>query len=233
MTGVVPAGFEAYARVLHPVEQEDQPSTSWAAVAEAAGTQIHALAQWHLLAPRRGSTRPWWRTSGPDIGNLDPEALADLVTVLRRHTTTAAECWFCLWSGYGWIHGSPSAVLLQFDESAGLSESEPVPPAFPDDVLAADQLVRLAAREYLLGRGPLEAATRVGDQITPDWFEPQSPNIFWPTDRSWCVATEIDFDSTLVGGSEQLVTELVTHERLEAFRIQPQDSLQDNADHVN
>ena len=72
VTGVVPAGFEAYARVLHPVEREDQPSTSWAAVAEAAGTQVHALAQWHLLAPRRGSMRPWWRTSGPDMGTLTP-----------------------------------------------------------------------------------------------------------------------------------------------------------------
>ena len=39
------AGFAAYARVLHPVEVEDRPTTSGSAAAQAAGTQVHALAQ--------------------------------------------------------------------------------------------------------------------------------------------------------------------------------------------
>ncbi len=34
----------------------------------------------------------------------------------------------------------------------------------------------------------------------------QSPNICWPADRASCAASEIDFDSTLVAGSEELIT---------------------------
>jgi hypothetical protein len=177
--------------------------------------------------------KPWWRDAAPDVGNLSPEALTDLLEVLRRHTATATDCWFCLWSGYGWIHGSPAVSMLQLGGRTGRSKSSPVPPAFSDHVRASDQLVRLPARAYLLGRGPLDAASRLGDQLTPEWCERQSPNLFWPADRSWCVATEIDLDSTLVGGTAQLVAELIAHERLEAFRVQPEDSLQHDADRLN
>lgn len=73
----------------------------------------------------------------------------------------------------------------------------------------------------------------MGSQLEKDWWIPQSPNIFWPTDRAWCVASEIDFDSTLVGGSQALIEDLVNSSRLEALMIQPGDALHDHADQVN
>ena len=30
---------------------------------------------------------------------------------------------------------------------------------------------------------------------------PRSPNLFWPSDHAWCVATEIDLLFTLVAGT--------------------------------
>jgi len=62
---------------------------------------------------------------------------------------------------------------------------------------------------------------------------PQSPNLLWPVDRSWCVATEIDFDSTLVGGSAELIAAVLANPDLEAFPVRPDDSLQADADTVN
>ncbi|GAA1437719.1 hypothetical protein GCM10009616_39950 [Microlunatus lacustris] len=231
--GVVPVGFEAYGRVLHPVRVEDQPPISWSAVAEAAGTQLHALAPWHRVAPRQpGADASWWQ-EGPDTGTLDPASLVDLLDVLRRHTTTAEDCWFCLWSGYGWIHGSPAVSLLRFQDGAGWAAQPPVPPAFPAEVLAPDRLVELPGRSHLLARGPLDAATRLADEVTTHGFGPQSPNLFWPSDRRWCVATEIDLDSTLVGGTGALISELLGHDRLEVFRVRPDDSLQDDGDRIN
>lgn len=38
---------------------------------------------------------------------------------------------------------------------------------------------------------------------------PQSSNILWPADRGWVMATEMDFDSTVVPGARQLVSALV------------------------
>jgi hypothetical protein len=38
-------------------------------------------------------------------------------------------------------------------------------------------------------------------EIGADRHFAESPCLFWPADRAWCVATEVDFDSTLVSGS--------------------------------
>jgi hypothetical protein len=61
----------------------------------------------------------------------------------------------------------------------------------------------------------------------------QSPNLFWPADRSWCVASEIDFDSTLVGGSRDLVDAVLAHPGLEVWPVSAGDSLAWDADTIN
>lgn len=63
--------------------------------------------------------------------------------------------------------------------------------------------------------------------------EVRSPNHSWPTDRSWFVATEVDYDSTIVGGSRRLISELLTDPTLEAFPICLDDSLQSDSDRQN
>ncbi len=64
-------------------------------------------------------------------------------------------------------------------------------------------------------------------------FSPQSPNLFWPADHAWCVASEIDFDSTVVGGSEMLIEALLDADGLETWRVEPDDSLACDADTIN
>lgn len=60
-----------------------------------------------------------------------------------------------------------------------------------------------------------------------DWFASQSPSLFWPADDAWCVASEIDFDSTLVGGSSALVQAITDSAALEAFAIEPDAPFED------
>jgi len=233
VTSVVPDRFPAYVRILHPVETGDGQTVPWSAVAEAAGTHIHPLAQWNRVAPRRDNHQDWWRGLNPEEGHLPQTSLAPLTKVLARHTSNPGDCWFGLWAGYGWIHGSPSVAFTYPDDSQRQPEESPVPPAFPAEVTDPTRLLHLPARDYLLGRGPIQAASGIGHQLTPNWFIPQSPNLLWPQDRAWCIATEIDFDSTLVAGNHQLITELVDHPHLEVWQVQPHDSLQHNADHIN
>lgn len=45
----------------------------------------------------------------------------------------------------------------------------------------------------------------------------QSPNLWWPEDRSWIVATEVDYAWTYVGGTSRLIERLLTDQRLEAL----------------
>jgi hypothetical protein len=47
VTGTVPAGYVAYARILHPSARDDRWFT-WAEVAKTTGRQPHALMQSHL-----------------------------------------------------------------------------------------------------------------------------------------------------------------------------------------
>ncbi|MGH9023894.1 MAG: hypothetical protein ACRDV9_12475 [Acidimicrobiia bacterium] len=93
--------------------------------------------------------------------------------------------------------------------------------------------IHLPGRDYLLFEGPLTAASEMGHWPTPTWFLPQSPNLFWPHDRAWCVASEIDFDSTLVGGNEALIEEILHEPSLEAWRIRASDSLAWDGDILN
>jgi hypothetical protein len=164
-----------------------------------------------------------WPGEEPEAGNLDQAALAQLLSVLERHTATAAMCYFALWDGYGWISGSPAV------EIAGSSEL--IPPAFSSEVMAGPRL-RHPWRDYLLFSGPLRGALAMGSRAG-GWPPPQSPNIFWPQDRSWCVATEIDFDSTLLGGSAELIEVVLADPVLEAWQVLPGNSLRYDADTIN
>jgi hypothetical protein len=51
----------------------------------------------------------------------------------------------------------------------------------------------------------------------------QSPNLWWPDDRSWCVATEVDFSWTYVGGSHALIERVLADPALEARPTQSSD----------
>jgi len=157
---------------------------------------------------------------------LPPEPLTALCDVLGRHTETAEQCWFCLWEGVGWIEGS--AVSWYSDDGAPPPIYPPaIPAAFPPEVLAGPR-VRLPNRDYILLRGPLESATQLGHRFGElcaaaglpiddvEAFLPQSPHLAWPEDRAWCVATEIDLDSTYVAGPEELIAAVLADDRLEA-----------------
>jgi hypothetical protein len=238
---VVPtAGFDAVARVLHPAEDRDGP-VSWAEVCRRLGRTPHALMQWHSVAgvrqhhvvegrwPRR---RRWttstseWEGLEPEVGNLPAPVLATLLDVLGR-ATGGGECYHALWEGHGWLDGTGVSFLV-FE---GSPPALPPPPALPEEVLAGPRLV-LPAREHLLFRGPLGAARSIGDHASGR-FSPQSPNLLWPEDRSWCVATEIDFDSTLVAGPQALVDAVLAEPGLEAWPVGPDDDLTHEGDRVN
>jgi hypothetical protein len=110
--------------------------------------------------------------------------------------------------------------------------SIPVPPAFPAEVLEGPR-VRLPSRDYLLFAGPLTAAPELGWTDPYGFFFPQSPNLFWPQDHAWCVASEIDLFCTLVAGSEALALALMDDRRLEAWRVQPTDPIAFDSDQIN
>ena len=203
---IIPSGFEAYARVLHPAYERgpdrSQTAISWSEIAERNGKVIHPLAQFERIA--RLSDDPNDQPPGmvrPFEGDMPSELVEPLVQNLRRFTRTPEMCWFMLWAGYGDLQ-----MLEGFDR-------------YP--------VVETPGREYLLLSGALEAL---------NLFQPKGsngPNLWWPDDRGWCVATEIDLDSSLVGGSGELIKGLLSNPDLEAVPARLQDSVAINADTIN
>jgi hypothetical protein len=209
----------------------------WAEVAANCGRSMHRLAQFHAIS-RPNARAPIETVEPPAQGNLQPNLLRSLCSVLRRHTRTPDSCWFCLWTGHGWLDDrqSVSIVFTKVDEPSDSSG----PDAAADDLSPAlraavqnDARVRLPQRDYLLLTGPLEAAMEIGWTLAGDHFIPQSPNLFWPADHAWCVASEIDLFCTLVAGPSELAEDLMAEPRLEAWRVLPDDPVHAYSDEIN
>jgi hypothetical protein len=103
---VVPAGFEAYARVLHPAESPDSGDrlVRWADVAAWSGMPLRGDAQFHSVAlppAAPGGPRPYGG-QGPREGSLFPGDAEAVAAIARDWTATPEDCWFCVWDGFGW-----------------------------------------------------------------------------------------------------------------------------------
>lgn len=212
VAGSVPDRFPAYVRILHPAQGTGGNPVSWGKVAGERGTKMHPLVQWDALvgANRYLDEEPDWPGGQPDRGALDPDLLEALCEILAQHASTTERCFFGVWEG-GHTKGELAEALPAI---SSVELSRPLLPLPPD-----------AGRDYVVISGPLQSASPLF-QLT--WL-----NMIWPADRAWFVATDIDFDSTLVGGSESLAEEILSRPEFEAFPIGPSDSLAWDADRIN
>jgi hypothetical protein len=172
-----------------------------------------------------------------------PVILRRLCEILADYTQSPDRCWFCLWDGYGWIGNAATSTarasrqdpVSNASGAAGQSADDTeltVPPVFTEDIIRGPR-VHLPHRSYFLLQGPVDAAMELGWMLDVSHFSPQSPNLFWPDDHSWCVATEIDLDSSYVGGSEALVLSLTADQELEALVAAPEDPVDSRSDEIN
>ncbi len=201
----VPLVFEAYARILHPARAEDGSPVLWAEVAAWSGGTVHALAQWVPMAHGRGSPLSAQPFQvPPSHRDFPPAMLTALCDLLARHTTTLDLCYFGVWEGYGWVPRDGGRVAK----------------------------LEVENRAYLLLSGPISGVDQIGSWMGND-FQLQAPDLLWPSDRSWFVAGDTDLDSTYVGGSTELIRELLADERLEAWPVSASDPIDAGSDLIN
>jgi hypothetical protein len=223
VSSIVPTGFESYARVFHPAG-EGEHALTWGQLADRSSRVMHAHAEFELLVPPSIE-----RLVGePSRGFLPPELTRALADVTARHTETPERCWFCLWDGWGWVQGPPAIGLLVAAPDGPSRAVAKTPPRRGKTEFQLDGgRVTLPGRNYLLFVGPLAAITDFGywieQRVAERFFCEWSPNLWWPDDRAWCVATEIDLDSTYVGGSGALIRELLDDSRFEALQVESSD----------
>lgn len=188
---VAGTGFEAYARVLHPLEAwrqstniEDEQGLHpvqnelwrWADVAGRVGKVIHPLVQYTALVDvdTEAVFADGWQISQSKTGWLDPDLLAKLTPHLKATTNTPNDLVAGVWNGWGQLHGSTSSVT--FMASSGLDASEVAAEharmeaeleastrGDVRDALTVGELLHLPGRDYLL------FATTADELADPSW----------------------------------------------------------------
>jgi hypothetical protein len=210
VASVVPPVFQGYARVLHPAHYAMAKGTRtvrWREIAAWSGVPLHPDSQFHSIALPPGppaGPAPW--NQGPERGSLDAADAWALIELLAAHTGTPSSCLFCLWDGWGW----DTAMSAALPGEVPIPIPDPVPPE-----VRQGPRVRLPGRDYLLYTGPIDAALAFAGPTG------QMPGLWWPADRAWCVASEVDLCWSYVGGTAALVGELITDPALEALPAVP------------
>lgn len=181
--------------------------------------------QLHPFAHDVGSVVPTGFAAYARIPNIDnrQELLGDAKTteltgLLARHSSQPDACWFCVWDGYGYFHAGAVKQLVAVSSSLPAwrrwwERRRVMRRARPGEIKGPR--VPLPNRDYFLFTGSVAEA--VG------WLE--GPNLWWPDDRAWCVASEIDLPHSYVGGSSGLISDILGSRRIGATPASLDDAL--------
>jgi hypothetical protein len=201
---LVPVGYEAYLRILHPARASSPDRTIlWSTAARWAGCVIHPEVQWQAIADVINASPealPW--SEEPSLGICPPEVITPLSEHLAEHTGSADSIMFGMWVGFSDVRAVEKGA----------------------------ERFRLPGREYVLLHGPVAFA---GEIVVSPFSVRAGPNIWWPDDRAWCVATEVDHRSTYVGGTESCISSIERDARLETLRTEPQHRTDEDSDRLN
>jgi hypothetical protein len=245
---LVPDAFEDYARIFHPAaRQADEPDlpvrglcepttglpfyakahdilwreVRWREIAEANGKIAHPAMQWPSITAShdidRGTQPELWERA-PQRDSLPLRLTRVLCEILANFTRTQERCWCAVWEGYGYMVG------LRSDSTR--------------------PRLGMWNRPMIVACGPLSA---VPEKSFTDGFADapehdtgwesgeryRSPSLWWPDDRAWCVATDVEMQETYLGASAACVNRLLTDERLEIMRVTADQDITWASDVIN
>ncbi|SFK35615.1 hypothetical protein [Geodermatophilus ruber] len=203
--GLVPPVFAAYARVFHPAARYDGLVDVDVAWAEVAAAN----------GTRAHPAMEWGSITGAMefFEAADQSPLWDGAPARGHLPETVAH----RLAGVLARHTTTPADCL-FGVWSGFAE-----------LVADHPTLALPGREHWLVRGPIGLAAA---NLAREPAE-QSANLWWPADRAWFVATDIDLVTTYVGGSRACVDELLAAEGLEAAEVLPTQRINWDADTLN
>ncbi|GAB3597407.1 hypothetical protein [Microbacterium tumbae] len=236
---------EAFATMLHPLAQ-------WRHL-----VRTPSGADWNTRIAPDGR-----EFTSPDEGSLPVAAFAAVAEHLLAHTTSADAGFVAIWEGWGGLlggHGGNGRAFLTFTDeppreprwwsSVRANFENPFrKPVWQEGILSRE--ISDGARLELPGRNHILFSAPPRAFADPDWildapwrdraaeehgFAPsaQHPSILWPEDHAWVMVSEIDFDSTIVAGSAELVAAICADPRLEAMPIPEGADLTWDGDTIN
>lgn len=205
---IVPDGFAAYARILHPLHDGswDDLDPLYRNPAVADGDKY----PWPHPEPLRSAE-----------GVLCDEAVDALRVVLSDHTTTPEQCHYAVWGGWGQFTASP-----RFKTVDGVVE--PIPYSGAEQAVhgfVAECAIHpwWGGRDMFLFDGRIDRVTNIAS-TSPFGDSRQSPPWWWPQDRAWFLGTEIDDPWTYLAGTPELIVDVTEQTDLEVVQCHADDS---------
>lgn len=139
----------------------------------------------------------------------------DLAEIAERHTGTPESANFAVWEGYGfatattWYTRSDAGRVRRAITDAHIARRQRhharVRRALRSQLDALVSMDR-PQRSYFLLRGPVGAAADIETPGNPaSW---QRSDLWWPDDRSWFVATDVDFWAHYIAGTRAFIDEI-------------------------
>lgn len=223
---------------VHPIVEER--SWSWADVAARAGRRMHPLVQWVRLSSRVQPvavvTDDGWTIGPAQEGHLDTTVLAALTQHLGRATTTPTDLIAAVWDGWGDLAAGSSSATFSFGEPTADEIKEQQRRALEERlrrarIAEASTGPRFAwpGRDFQLMSVTLDLFADPAwlDTVSIDTYPASghTPQMLWPEDHAWVLASEIDWDATIIAGSRALVAGVIADPRFEAFEVSAGDDL--------
>lgn len=153
------------------------------------------------------------------LGDL-PAALAERLVAALTKTGNAANgdwpCFFAVWDGYGGLNVTGALFAIPGRRLALYSGQA-------SDAITGFQY---STRARYAGRSTdaLALTSTADDRTAPEFVWRQSPNLWWPLNRVWCVATDIDLPTTYIG-CDQITADTILIRVPNASIVRPQDEL--------
>jgi hypothetical protein len=221
---LIPVGYESYVRIFHPVEDPNGNAVSWSQIADEARLPFSSTLQWDALATKASKSRITSVSSDlwePERGSLDSSVFDSIGTVLRAFTPRPSRCFYGLWNGRTEARSEARAEGAANSPPVGIRSLK----ATPDIQGPVFEPWASSGRQYLLLEGSMVCARTLKTFMGMDQLSWMSPQFMWPQDQTWCLVTDIDFDSTLVGGSAAVAEALTSVPVVEALPISVNASL--------
>lgn len=199
----VPPVFESYARIFHPAYLGEAPVT-WRTVARRNNRVAHPAMEWgSLVGSWTVQSQERLWDRAPCVGRLPMFEAKELARILKQFLTID-NVTYALWQGYGII------------------------------VKNADTL-EVPNRPMYVVSSSIENASEpfgVADPAIDRWWT-HTANLWWASDRTWCVATDIDLMTTYVGANTKCVDKILGSNNLEAMPVTSSQLVTWEADTIN
>ena len=184
-------------------------TTFWESVASFLPGHFEAYARiYHPFGDEQDAApAPSWRELSAAVG-VD----------LRDHEAAMTLAYRGVECGQASVGSLPPALIGSMVEHLGRATTTPercffaLWEGFGDSPvpISLELTLELPHRRYHVFAGPIQGAST---NLSASLIGHQSANLWWPADQAWCVATEIDFAWTYVGGTRRCINALLADPR--------------------